>query len=1301
MNAPINARNDLSGVQLPHDGPSHSRNPFEKLFYASVFRYFFLSFKRPINHSGLWRLRKNVSSRGSWEKFVLNYKHPESREPSASLLTSLLRTFWPRLVLCLVLQTMYSLVQYAIPLLFPYLLDHLRSPGLPMWHGFVYVVAMYISVVVDLIIFNVNCYEIYKLGIQIRSALVGTIFDKALYISPGTITSKGEIINLMSTDSQLILDTFPQFIFGAVAPIQLAITLGILYSYIGLYSLVPLGVLISVLIPFVCVSKFVPRARYASQKAADIRIKLVNEFIMAIRIVKYYAWEKPFLSKIDQARESEIKSLRWAAQLRAILISMLLSFPVLCLSVTLFLYTFSITDPDISLIFTSFTYMSSLRIAFICLPLSIMFLIQYVVSLNRIQTYLSYPEVEPSTFDSSILSDGVAMSIENGSFTWDFSEAESRKESPTLKNINVKLECGKLVAVVGGVGSGKSSLLMAFLQEMKILDGTLRVSSPIAYASQEAFLINATIRENILFGKPYQAEWYNTVIQACSLSHDLDLFPAGDMTEVVEHGSNLSGGQKQRLNLARAMYSNRDIYLFDDSLSAVDSTVCEHLFHNMVMYLHLQKKTILIALNQLNYLQFMEYIYVMHDGKIIEQGTYQELLESGGKLTQLLTEYGIASPTQGGAPSEKSRHHKKSLSALKKKEELLEELKLRREQGAIITEERAQKGVVSLKTYLFYMKSGSLLVYGMFIIAQIFRILFNVYSNLWLASYSNDKVAFSADPPYYSSIYLVLSIGEVLSTTVACFIVIAFVINGSRNIHRKLIKSISHATCSFYDKTPIGRLLSRFSKDIGFVDTLLPWQLEQATSLLFLTLTYMINVAIGSAYSSGIVVVGFFIYVVFLLLFRNPAAQVQRLESTSRAPVFTIFSETLEGLPVIRAFKMQEAFRCASFIRLDSNSVDYLGLRYIFQGFNLHLCQMFNVILLLVMLTFVLVKSYAPESFAVDLVANSLGNSVVLVAILSAFSFNFIEFEARMNSVERIIEYEKVDQESNYQDSESKIYPSWPDKGEIVFKNLTIEYRPNEPVINSLSFHIRAKEKIGIVGRTGAGKSTLITALFRITEPVSGNIVIDDIDIMGLSLFDLRSRLSIIPQVPQIFLGTVRYNLSPFGEHTDEQLWSVLKMVSLDHVVRNMPGMLDAEVDEGGGNFSVGQRQMISMARCLLRDTKILLLDEATASLDIESDTLIQTMIRKHFVNRTVITIAHRLITIIDNDRVMVLDSGKIVEFDSPKALLDKKDGHFYKMVLATGPETMRRLYDLANKKRAYEEVILDDPDILDTSEIM
>ena len=1263
-----------------------------------------------------------------------------------------------------------ALSQYALPELMPWLVNwFLYSSVLPAWWAYVYAVALFAAAVAGSL-FNYHAQlTTYRFGLRIRAAITTLIYRKSLYAILGRSSNSGTVVNLMSTDAQLLLETLPMFIQGVLAPIQVAVTLGLLSRFLHAYTLISLAVAVLAFPLTGIIAGRFSAVRAKVQIKSDVRLKYVKEFLTAIRIVKYYAWEKPFVRNIGSTRTDQLRSVRSLLIYRALLVSVLTNVPTLGIGFTFFFYGIG-NNMDFQAVFSAMAYLNLLRVPFIFLPMLMAFLGQYLTSFGRITFFALRSEITPRTIDDDPDNVG-GMKIENGSFAWETElsiaegrftdleklEADTKKQeeasegakkaefakqgkaivaeknyiSKIVQNLRLKLqydtqmaqsgtstindssyetitaeesdkypplrkpltnlhdvsltvERGKLTTVVGSVGSGKSTLAMAFLGEVHASTGSVWVSDEIAYAAQEAWILNATIRDNITFGKPYDPVWYADVIRSCALTTDLAMFPASDLTEIGERGTNLSGGQRQRINVARAMYSKSPIVILDDPFSAVDAHVGEHMFAHVARSMADSGRTVLLITNQLHFVPEADYCAVIKKGRIVEQGPCSQLMNlEGGYLKKMLAKQSASQTSNVSVTDAERMEANDARQKMKAAKDVAfmptpEKDEEYRRKGALIKAEERESGNIGFDTYWKYIRAGGVFMICLCIFFQAARTAMRVMGGIWLSWWSDPTNEKGFSKGEYLGAYIAFIIGEVLFTAIASFLFVKFAIRAGSQLHAGLTQSVSRATTTWFDITPVGRIITRFSKDIDFIDVQLPQLVEQTIVFFFMLIGIIASIAVGTPYVLILFAVAAIGFGALTLHYRKTSIQVQRLEALSRAPIFSHFTETLEGSVTIRAFGMAPAFKVANMNKIDANTVDFMALRYCSAWFAITLDLIGSIFVFLSYVVMIIVRTYAPNSIAVGYMIFAISNSGGISQSLGAFSNAITDLENKMNSAERVLQYFKLPEEAPAEIPENKPDASWPAQGGIKIDDLVIEYVKDVPVLKNLSCEIKPREKIGIVGRTGAGKSTLITALFRTVEPVQGSIVIDDIDITQIGLFDLRSRLSIIPQMPQLFVGTVRYNLDPFNEHTDDELWKVLKMVKLKSEIAKLDGKLEAVVEENGSNFSVGQRQLLSMARCLLRNTHVLLLDEATAAVDVETDALLQSMIRKNFRDKTVLTIAHRLNTIMDSDRIMVLDAGKIMEFDTPANLLSKKGGVLHGMVEATGPESSAYLRSIA-----------------------
>ncbi|CAH0557785.1 unnamed protein product [Brassicogethes aeneus] len=845
----------------------------------------------------------------------------------------------------------------------------------------------------------------------------------------------------------------------------------------------------------------------------------------------------------------------------------------------------------------------------------------------------------------------------DGACRWSSSSPES-----TLSGINFSVSENQLVAIIGPVGSGKTTLLHVLLKELSLEGGTLEVNGRVSYASQEPWLFGGSVRQNILFGQEYNENKYKEVVRVCALERDFTLFPYGDKTIVGERGTMLSGGQRARINLARAVYKDADIYLLDDPLSAVDTHVGKQLFEDCISK-YLGDKCVVLVTHQLQYLHKVSRIDLLEDGKISISGTYQQLQNSGRDFTNLLNEHKDEHNDDEEKKDRKSKH------------EVMEEDK---PGEPTEVKEHVEKGKISGEVYRRYFKAGGRLwqAFAMLIIFILAQVIGNGndYFVTWWVNYEQDKLAqanftnttetfwdtvfFEYNGLYIYTSFAVMVVVMVVSRSVIFY---KFCMVASRKLHDNMFNNVVFATMEFFNNNPSGRILNRFSKDMGAVDENLPGAMIDTIQIGLNVLGISIVVGIVNPWVllSTVVILTIFygIRVVYLATSRN----IKRMEGTTRSPVFSHLSASLQGLTTIRAFGAQEILR----EEFDKHQNLHSSAFYMFLvagktfGFWLDFHCVIYIALVVVSFLFIEKESYGGN------VGLAITQSMGLCGQFQWGMRQWSELENMMTAVERVLEYTEIKPEPQGVVKEPPKF--WPEEGNVKFESVYMKYSENEPfVLKDLSFDVKRGEKVGIVGRTGAGKSSLVSALFRLCQ-IEGKIIIDNVNTKEISLENLRSKISIIPQEPVLFSGTLRKNLDPFDHHNDDVIWSALEQVELKGAIDDLASGLESKISEGGSNFSVGQRQLLCLARAIIRKNKILILDEATANVDPQTDALIQTTIRDKFGDCTVLTIAHRLNTIMDSDKVLVMDSGTVVEFDHPHNLLQNKDGIFASLVKQTG----------------------------------
>ncbi|XP_053387287.1 multidrug resistance-associated protein 1-like [Mercenaria mercenaria] len=1052
------------------------------------------------------------------------------------------------------------------------------------------------------------------------------------------------------------------------------------------------------------------------------RIKILNEVISGIKVLKMYAWELSFMKKIQNIRNEELDRLMRYARLTTITVVFAIHSPFMILFTLVLIHV--LMSPTHTLraeeTFTAISIINIIKFPITICPFLVNGCVQASVSIRRITEFLCQDDLELNVTREIEKSGKHVVSVKDGTFTWD-------RDSPfaTLIGINLKVNKGELVAVVGPVGSGKSSLLASCMGEMETIAGDVSLKGSVAYVPQEAWIQNMTLRDNILFGRDYQESKYRRVIDACALLPDLQILAGGDMTEIGEKGINISGGQKQRVNLARSVYNNADIYFLDDPLSAVDSHVGKHLFQKVIGKDGLLKnKTRILVTHGIHWLPMVDRIIVMKDGRISESGTYSDLINMGGAFAEFIENYlqecnddededpeiiqmrqqiqaeielksdgGITSEEEGRSQSghkRLKRSVKNSIqisgrSVIKRASTDIRKKEVGQDTTRLTGDETSEEGAIKPTVLLHFMRAMGLpAVITVLVTMTIFQGL-NVYSNFWLTFWTENTLLLNtslAGTRDYEDTYLFYLLGFALQGILqGIFVYISFylaltrMVRASGKLHDSMLKSILHSPMAFFDTTPIGRIMNRFSSDVDIMDNKLPDSFRLWQTMIFSTIAIVAVVTISTPIFIAVLLPIIIIYVFFVpktgckfFIFQRfylpTARQMRRIESVKRSPIYNHFSETITGASVIRAYRSSDRFVRESRERIDENIKFYYaattGARWV--GWRLEV--MGNLVAFLAAV-FALI-SYDLNGAQVGM---SVTYAVQLTITLNFGVFAISEMEMNIISAERVTEYTTLPAEANWEtDSSAQHAPQWPKFGRIEFRGYKTRYRPGlELVLQGIHCTIREGEKVGIVGRTGAGKSSLALALFRLIESADGAIVIDGVDISTLGLHELRKKLTILPQDPVLFSGSLRNNLDPFNHYDDESLWFAIECAHLKDFVMGQETLLDFECGESGQNLSVGQRQLVCLARTLLHKTKILILDEATAAVDMETDDLIQETIRKQFNDCTILAVAHRLSTVMDYDRLMVLDKGKLAEFDSPAALLQNTDSIFHGMAKDAG----------------------------------
>ncbi|XP_058060768.1 uncharacterized protein LOC131211356 [Anopheles bellator] len=1343
--------------------------------------------RKEITEEKLYATLPEHSSHELANMFERLWSEEEQRGPGrASFARVYWRAFGPQ---TLFWGLMFSVFETANRVAQPLLLGELVSYFTPNQNeiserdAYWYAAGVIACSLLSVISFHPFIFYIFQLGMKVRIGASCLIYNKVLKLSKSTNDGdglNGKIINLLSNDVGKF-DIALAFLHDLWKGPMEAILLGyFIYRQIGYSGLLGVAFLLSFIPLQAWVGKRTATYRMKSAKRTDIRVRLMNEIIQGIQVIKMYTWESSFAKMIEGVRRKEIHAIRGSAYVRATLMSF---FTVSRISIFISLLSYTVTENVITakkvFIVTSFyTILNDSMVYF--WPMAITVCAEGYISLKRIRDFLLTPEgkrrpavaEEPAAGeqttkhkkktaspaaakgkstqqqqnggeDKSVKlpkddevsrepllpkrvvrtdeGDRRGIVLNNVTARWTIPtapDAEGGGDAPDertnvgIEAISLTVEPGKLCVLVGQVGSGKSTMLQVLLGELELDEGSVEIDGTISYAAQEPWLFEGSVRNNILFMEPYDERRYLQVVRVCALERDFELFPHGDQTIVGERGISLSGGQKARVNLARAVYRRADIYLLDDPLSAVDTHVGTHIYERCIREMLANRVCVLVT-HQLQYLKDVQQIVLMAAGRVEAVGSYRELKKSNIESLLALTpdESHTESPLERELNAKRLRRTSGSSSGSQSRNDSLLGDFMHGEKQEEEKESQGGTGSVGLSVYKSYVTAVDswgwiLWITTLMLVSQI--IISGV--DIFVAEWVNWEERIAGDPlevdlsgnhtilssrdvrillreqkevsNYFERqqfiwIYSALIVLVVVVVVKRAFSFFYVCLRISMNLHDRLFRGLTRATMHFFNTNPSGRILNRFSKDIGSIDSALPMALFDCITFFLEMIAVVAVVSIVNYWfllpTAVVAVVMFYIRQIYL----NTSRVVKRIESVNRSPIFTHTNATLQGLSTIRAFGAESALKREFNDFLNVNSSAW----YMF----LSTSRAFALWLDLICVLYIGVVTVSFLIGGQDTLGGSVGlaitKTISLVGMCQWGMRQSAELENQMVSVERVREYTNLPSEPPLETAPKYRPPrNWPEHGTVRFTNVDLRYSEDgERVLKDLNFVIRPCEKVGIVGRTGAGKSSLIQALFRLA-PFEGSIEVDDIDTKTLGLRDLRSKISIIPQDPILFSGTLRSNLDPFEERKDDELWSALDQVELKEAVSSLAGGLECRMSDGGSNFSMGQRQLVCLARAILRNNKILVLDEATANVDPETDKLIQTTIRSKFAHCTVLTIAHRLHTVMDSDRVLVMDAGRVVEFGHPHELLHGPIGYLRRLVDQTGVATAAMLMRTAEE---------------------
>ncbi|KAI5460520.1 multidrug resistance-associated protein 1 [Mariannaea sp. PMI_226] len=1278
--------------QGENECPSERATLFSTLTFSWMTPMMRHGYKQYITEDDLWDLPQRDTARAATDSFEEAWAHEQAckKKKKPSLWIALFRGFGAAYAQGALFKAVADVLAILQPQLLRGFISFVDSYGgaqpQPFSLGVATTLSMFAVSVAQSLCLHQCFQRLSQTGIKLKSSLVSKIYKKSLRLSNearGT-KSTGDIINLMAVDTQRLQDVtqFSQHLWSA--PLQIILCMASLYGLLGYSMFAGVALMIATIPINGSITKSMRTLQKRQMNNKDARSRVIAEVIANMKSIKLFGWGSAFAKRISHIRnDRELVTLRKTGALQ--------TFSSFIGSTTPFMVAYSSFAVRVlvqrkplttEIVFPAIVLFQLLTSPLTILPAAISSVTEASVAVSRLVAFFTADELQPDAViheEAVIMPGEESVSVSDATFRW------------TLEEINFSAHNGELCCLIGRVGAGKSSILQALLGDLYKANGTVILRGSVAYVAQQPWVFNATIRDNITFGKPWDPDFYLNTLEACALMDDLAQLPSGDRTGVGDKGITLSGGQKVRLTLARAVYARADIYLLDDCLSAVDQHVGRHLIENVFGRRGLLKdRTRILATNSTPVLSEADAIVLIRDGKILEQGTYDELNNKGGDFVSFTVRE--STTPRFAAAEEGSPNGQKQVGQTKVSKTLPSEHRAAAKGHAAVAsnisperkivdleaaaskpnkrKELTYQGSAKWKVYGEYAEASSLVAVALYALTLVGAQAAEIGGNVWLKQWTeaNDDSNTDSDVIRFLGIYATFGLGSAgLVILQSSTLWLWCSIKASRKLHENMVIAILRSPMAFFETTPAGQILNRFCSDMYRIDESLP---RQFNSLFISIVKGMFSLAVISFGTPAFIVLAIPLIMVYGYLqqyYLRAKRELKRLDGVSRSPVFAHFQESLGGLTTIRAYAQQKRFSLEIESRSDANMRAYipsitanrwLGVRLEFIG---------SIIILSaagLMLASLSLGRYISAGMAGLIITYALQITQSFSSLVRATG----EVATNIVSAERILEYTHLPSEAPDIIPNHRPAISWPSEGSVAFVNYSTRYRPElSLVLRNLNLNFQAGEKLGVVGRTGAGKSSLALALFRIIEPSAGSIRIDEIDTSSIGLLDVRKSLTVIPQDPALFEGTVRENLDPGEEHDDTELWTALGLARLKEHVASMTGGLDANIYEGGSNLSQGQKQLVSLARAMLKPASILVLDEATAAVDAETDALIQETLRENiFSNRTVITIAHRINTVIDSDRIVVLEKGEVVEFDTPEALMQQK-GAFYQLVKEAG----------------------------------
>ncbi len=1191
----------------------------QSVLFSDAYELIKLSRHKVIQSTDKIQLPKELSAKSEKSTFIDESVIDWSN--GRSIFKTMAKATRPLIVACISYQILASLFAFATPILmnqFMVHLQNLQSGSDEVWYLVALSLGFGISGIGNGVLIQHYFYRTLNYFQVSTNAVNRKIFNHSLKLSQSGKNKYqiGDIVNFMSSDADAIGDAAITTIDLANAVVLLLGCAGLLFYYIGLSAL-PALLVMAVLVPMT--QKLAKKFMHLEDEMMahrDARLTLMSQILNAVRVIKYFSWERSIEKEVLQARHKEISARTQLAKAEIAWGLIYSSLSSVVLFTALLAHYLRGQEITLSIVFTCISIFSLMEHQFGGLSRFISRFINIFVSGDRIAQFLKADQVQLQGFEIS----AQANELQFDAVTFQY------QDKPLLQNLNFKIQQGESIAVVGAVGKGKSTLLQLILSELNPVKGQITIPQKwsVGYVPQEAFIVNSSLRENIIFGQQnYKNEDLETALKVSCLKSDILILPAGLNTEIGEKGVNLSGGQKQRVSLARTVLANPDLILLDDPLSAVDPHT-EDLLVEHLLFGHWKNKTVICATHRIAHLKKFDRILLLKD-QGYEMGTFDQLVQTSEDFKKYIE---LENKNQITESELRRQTENKTTTTVQAQEE-----------SRVTVDEDRAIGSVKSSIYWDYVKSlggdGRFKNYWIALLglSALLFVCVPLLQKAWLTQTENKSL---------EAAYLVFGYGALglLSLVIVYLNNLLWTVRGieaGQLFHNKVLRAILKSEIRFFDSTPVGRILQRFSRDVESVDIHLQWSFDAALhSLLNVVISLILIVFVMPL--ALVFLLPLLLYYYFIQNdYRRLAREVKRLDSLARSPRYAHFKETLQGLTVIRGFKQQQWFYSEFVKKLEDSVQAFFTHYYVNRWFSTRLPIIGAAISMLttIAITYSVYKNWMTAGFAGLVTVYALDFWKHLNWGVRIFS----DLESRMTSVERLTFYGELPSEKEFVTDSVQL-----SSGRLEFKNVKLRYAEHLPfVLKNVSFVIESGSRAGVIGRTGSGKSTLFQAVYRFIHFDEGDILIDNQSIRSLKIEDLRRNLSVIPQDPTLFMGTLRSNLDRYNEKSDAEIWAVLDKVHLKKFVEQLPDQLQFKLTENGSNFSQGQRQLICLARALLLKVKIIFLDEATASVDLETDSIVQKVLSESLEGITLVTIAHRLSTLKGYDQIIELQNGEVV----------------------------------------------------------